>query len=252
MILNFLKGKTEAIVTFAGPGARKAKVHLYKCLNCEVTFKVCGVERTLRFVDAYKHMGTMSCIGGNLSVEVASRSAVIHTESCRLSKVMATTALGVDRKVCVINCYVLSKGAFQCSTWDQLPYHLFKRFHHAVMGCYRKAHGQTNFDDMLNDDCFVYDNKLICPMTILRFSRLQLLLRVLRKAPAFFVNIIRDCSCLKGGWCAAILEDLRWLCMSCDYNGKTFRSVRCNDLDFGQWCDYFVTDLSLHAKRIKK
>ena len=54
---NFSSGKTEAIVHFGGPGARKAKVQLFQDGN-KAPVNILGKTIFIGFVKNYKHLGT--------------------------------------------------------------------------------------------------------------------------------------------------------------------------------------------------
>ena len=205
----------------------------------------------------YKHLGTQTCIGCNNSTEVYSRCAILKTESSRLrSKVLAPSAISLKSKTNILQAYLFSKGTFHCCTWETMPPPLYKKFHHAIIGCYRDITNNKQYDNMYSDDHIVYEYKLICPMTLIRLARIQLLLRMLRKAPAFLLELMMDISAHGTGWPNAVRADLGWLCMSPTYGDSRHNfhghEIKCIDMTFVQWCGFLACDLKGHAKRIKK
>jgi hypothetical protein len=248
MILNFAKGKTEAVVAFAGKCAKKAHVDL--AVKMQNVSKICVLGKLieLRFVSSYKHLGTMFVPGGSLSFEAIIRSSIISSETRRLRKiVLRGSNLSVPRKITVIKTYILSKGLFQCGSWDTLPPKIFRKFHHAIMSCYRSLDKTVDIDNLDKDDDVIFKFGLIAPMTYLRYSRLCLFLRVIKKAPEFLIKLCLASSTLAGGWCDALMSDFRWLSL-----GPQFSEMANKNMSFLDWYELFKSDVSSFGKAIKK
>ena len=81
----------------------------------------------------------------------------------------------------------------------------------------------------------------MCPGTIIRISRIQLLCRIIVKAPDSLVSLIKDTSTLERGWASAVIGDLKWLTLS-------EKVCHCADFGFIEWCDY----IKVHFKSVKR
>ena len=86
MILNFAKGKTEAICNFSGPDHKKPKVKLLVEQKSIIQFQVGPMVKELRFVDLYKHVGTYATTFCGLGTDVVTKAAVMRSETNRLRK----------------------------------------------------------------------------------------------------------------------------------------------------------------------
>ena len=71
---------------------------------------------------------------------------------------------------------------------------------------------------MFNDDDVIYENNFVCPKTILRFSRLALLFRILKKSPPGLIDLVKSQARtkMKKGWIASVYDDCKWLALSAD------------------------------------
>ena len=258
MILNFGKGKTEALVSFVGPDSKSSRVQLLVVDKSARSFRVNSLEHSISFVSSYKHLGSMSSISNNIGAEVCLRNGIMLSESERLrQKVLKPSNIALSRKINILKAYIFSKGTHNCGTWETLSMHLFRKFHHTIMSCYRDITREKCFDNMFSDDEVIYKYELTCPMTILRSARLQLFLRIISKAPSFVLNLILDLASIKVGWPTALLADLKWLCLSEFYSKASYTFLNdacpttCSDMSVHQWSMYFSVSVKKHDRRIK-
>ena len=64
---------------------------------------------------------------------------------------------------------------------------------------------------LLKDRDLLFEQGLKYPMTLLRESRLQLLVRVASEAPPALMELVQNLVALEGGWVKALKDDLSWL-----------------------------------------
>jgi hypothetical protein len=217
MTLNFKHGKSEGIVGFFGKGSRIARSALAH--DSEQAVLVDEGRTKFRFVTVYQHVGT--CIAMNLSMceEVSKRCGMMRSESRSLSaNIFKATGIPLQKKVLVMQAYILTKGTFQCGVWPALPDVQYKRFHKCILDIYRDACGCKNFpaeDDnsidvaaMFSDDDIIYKHGFINPKTMLRLAKLSLFSRIIAKSPPVLLDMIMAQSSFSKGWCHSLLQDL--------------------------------------------
>jgi len=229
--LNFLPGKSECTALFAGPGKKAALRTLTKLGNVTRIECIDGSVKVLRWVQSYKHVGTRSDIGEELSA----RCAVMRSAFASMRRhIFRNPSIVIRNKLIILQVYIMTKGTFQCSVWPEMSTSLMKRFSACIMSMYREVTGNTydksNLKPMLSDIDMLYEHNLISPTTILRFARLSLLCRLCVKAPEFLFSMIEAIAQFKGSWTSTVLGDLRWLAVSSHFCG-------CMTFTLAQWCE---------------
>jgi len=252
MKLNFKPGKSEAIIGFFGTGARLAKRQL--TLDEDRIPIEAGDDTHLRVVKSYQHLGTCTAVSVSMCEEVTKRNGMMRAETSRLCKaILQVPQIPVPKKIKVVQVYVLTKGTFQCSAWPDLPDPQYKRFHSCILGIYRRTCGNyfkssstmsVDVAAMFNDDDIIYKYGFMCPRTILRMSRLMLLVRIVAKSPPFLLDLSLSQGKFKRGWVSSIVSDLRWLCGSTKF-------ADCLEWDFSRWVEYIKGSPHAAAKQIK-
>ena len=155
-VANFIVGKTEATIQWAGRGSGKAKRDLaVSRSNKIVCSKHKGEPVSLRIVDAYRHLGTRTSISSNMSQEVVFRVMALRGEAKTLrNKTLANERIELQRRVAVAQTYVFAKGMYQASTWPELHGANFRKIHHAVMGVCRtvsRVHWEPDCNNTSDD-----------------------------------------------------------------------------------------------------
>jgi hypothetical protein len=248
MVLNFLPGKSECTIGFYGKDSK----HIARefASHPPVIPISAGEFKELRVVKTYQHVGTLSSISHHMGDEVARRNGIMREESRFLcKKFLRVKSISIAHKISAVQAYVFSKGLFQCSTWPRLDDTQYKRFHSNILRIYRDATGTyykvipanesgsseltVDTASLFNDDDVIFQHKLICPMTMLRYARLSLFFRIVRKAPPNLLNImVAQCgSNYKKGWAFSVLSDLSWLCQSEDF-------ASCKNFNVDQWLSF--------------
>ena len=98
LVLNFATNKTNVMARFVGKGSVGAKRELFFSGN-EVSFDLYGSAICLKFVDAYKHMGTKFSLTHDLSQEVSTRAAVIRSSTKAIKSVIRNPKFPLKAKL---------------------------------------------------------------------------------------------------------------------------------------------------------
>ena len=84
-----------------------------------------GSVPKLRFVRNYKHVGTDLAIETHLGNEISMRCGAMFSGSHRLRKcILRNASIEVNKRLFVLQTYLLTKGTYQCCTWSDLSAHL--------------------------------------------------------------------------------------------------------------------------------
>jgi len=246
MLLNFSPGKFEAMVQFGGKGKKAAVSSLSRNGSQSVFYDKQSKPIILRFVCAYKHVGTYGQSNLRSGKEVSVRTAAMRSGSLGIRKqVLRNASIPVDKRLFILHVYIFTKGAFQCSTWSKLTNSEYKRFHACIMSLYRDVcdnyHGNKGGNKVLNDSDMLFQYDVSHPMCILRVARLSLFARVLVKAPEQFKELVLDMGELPQGWTRCVIGDLQWLALAPDFSA-------CDGFTLAQWADCIYDK----PKRFKK
>ena len=99
MLLNFSPGKSEALPIWRGKFSKSSLKSLNDVANC-VSVAVPGGFFNLRFVDKYKHVGTFTDAGPDVSSEIAMKSIVIKKETQRMRRRILSNKLIPQSRRC--------------------------------------------------------------------------------------------------------------------------------------------------------
>ena len=124
-------------------------------------------------------------------------------------KMLKVHGIPINKKVNVIQTFILTRGTFQCGTWPALSDVQYKRFHGSILKLYRDATGNSfklksqdddgafDVSSMFNDDEVIYRYGFMCPKTMLRLARLSLFVRIIMNPPpSFSLTLVRPTTCL--------------------------------------------------------
>ena len=136
-----------------------------------------------------------------MATEVTHRAAFMSADTQYLTnKLYQLKHIKTRHKITVAQTYMLTRGTFQCCTWDPLSVAVFKRFHGAIMKVYRSATNtkyNPNNVKQHSDIDIILDHKLCAPIVMLHNSRLQLLCRICKKAPDYLIYLIKEALSMK-------------------------------------------------------
>ncbi len=239
MELNFLPGKSAVILKFKGVGKKRAVTSLHKSKNLIRVQKLPEgfSDVFIGVVDSYKHLGTQISFKG-MACEVVYRCGLMRAETAKLRTILRNSKLEFSKKIHLIQAYLLSKGAFQCSTWAALSATFYRRFHGCILGMYRDALGvfytPGAVNDLFSDEDIIFKHSLIYPWTLIRMQRLLLFFRLAIKDPPFILNFILTFTAgfCEGSWAECLQRDLTWLSLSPKFS-------ECAQFSLSLWVDHF-------------
>eukprot|EP00973_Karenia_brevis_P064121 8910553-Karenia_brevis.AAC.1 len=181
MELNFKPGKSEVMIKWVGKHSqaqeRKLTITMNNIITCP-TFNGSFVD--LRAVSMYRHMGSRTAVGSQMSQEVSFRMTAMRAESMKLRKcILRNPGLSNEHKLNCMQAYMVTKGFFHAGTWPHLPARLYIKVHHQVLAIYREILGNTfaKTDKLFTDDEVVAQLGAMSPLTMIRMSRLLLFSR---------------------------------------------------------------------------
>jgi len=247
--VNFNPGKTEAVISFRGPSAKKEDRQLAKnnyIINIPHT--VGGSHSSLRVVPTYKHVGTKAAFSKNGSGEIALRAAVLRTDLAKIRALVNNLhGLPLPKKLSYIKAYLFSKGCYHCSTWPSATVFAVKPFNNAIFCIYRQITGnQFNADrPRLSDNDLLFKYNLTAPLAIISSARLQLLGRIIYKKVHSLINILQLVDFTYSGWLAALKCDFMWLASSEIYSPFI-------NYTFPQWLGLVEIDPKQFIKNVRK
>ena len=157
--------------------------------------------------------------------------------------------LKLEKRVFILQCYIATKGTFQCSTWSDLKPGALKRFHACVMDLYRDVSGHYSKKplgkDLISDEDLLFQYNLISPESLLRMARTLLFGRIVVKAPSVLLDLIKDMATLDKGWTATLIRDLQWLAISPDFS-------ECLNFSYVQWVEHIRGNPKRYKRLIHK
>jgi hypothetical protein len=248
--LNFSRGKSECVLSLCGKGKKKAMQSLFKAGNKVSFVGIKGEQICLLFVKSYKHVGTKIPFDSTYGEEVSTRCAIMRSGTAKFQKqILKNRSICVNKRLFMLQVYILTKGTFQSCTWHHLPLNTFKKFNGCILDMYRKAsghyHGNKLGYDVINDVDLLYKYEMMCPETIIRIARLGLFCRLLVKAPPPLLALVLESSALSGSWGEEVQRDLKWLELD-----PAFTS--CKMFSFAQWQSAIIENPKAFKKRVNK
>ncbi len=138
MELNFPPGKSAVVLQIQGVGKKKVQSDLFKSKGATRINKLLDYfdDIYIGVVDSYKHLGTRISFKG-MAYEVSFRCGLMRAETSKLRAMLRNSELNLYKKIHLFQAYLLSKGAFQCSTWAGLSAVFYRRLHGCILGMYR-------------------------------------------------------------------------------------------------------------------
>jgi hypothetical protein len=136
--LNFSAGKSEGVLSLTGRGKKLAMRAVVKAGNCIHFPGTNGTVLCLRFVKNYKHVGTKVTFDSCIGEEVGTRCSIMRgTFRSLRKKFFNNPRIPVQRRLFILQVYVLTKGIFQAGSWPVLPEKVMGKFNTCIMYMYR-------------------------------------------------------------------------------------------------------------------
>ena len=139
-------GKTEAVVAFAGPGARHATHHIFNELGSKVAFQSYPIvdgnltSHVLNVVDSYKHLGSRMTATANVHPEIKQRLASMNASLPAFSRrVLRMHSMPPEDRAVYAKGYMFAaKGLYNSATWPTLSVSEHKSIHIGIMKVLRR------------------------------------------------------------------------------------------------------------------
>ena len=211
--LNFAPGKSEAMISFHGPGAQAARTDILLDRGAELACSgVGGQVFRLRVVPRYKHLGGVISANGDLLADIGPKMAIVRQTARQLRKVfLRDPAIPLKQKGLVLQALVLSKGLHLGGCWPQLLPREARVVKRALVDLLRPLLGSRPVDARLADDEVVCTLGVLHPARLLTLLRAQVAVRVATRAPwpvLLLLFAVRDAS---RSWLRVLADDLAHL-----------------------------------------
>ena len=213
-------GKTAFLPKIAGKGSAAVRRSIVDMGSHILVVGARAVDPVyLKIGTRYTHMGR--CIMASLSQlpELTARHASTRPYVDRLSySFFKKTNVEVKKKLDVAASLLLSKELYCAGAMPLLAAKERTKLHANVMSVYRRACSEGYFDDPNAEWCLsdlellkVYN--LRAPMTVVRFARLRMSVRLLLRAPLELIVLVFHAGNDTQSWLFALRDDLKWMAL---------------------------------------
>lgn len=216
--LNFKQGKSEAMMTWARAGAKAHERAALKLFNGCIPFKGIsnGATLGLHITKTYKRMRIKLSQNESVGDEVAARLVAMSNGAKRLQTIIKYKEVELSTRTNIVMMYSITKGFHNSGTWSELTAALYKKLHHAVLKIHRSLLGASV--DACDDDAVMERLGAMCPLTIIRLSRLLLSMRIIMKAPFCIDHSLLLSFGRAAAWITTVVTNLKWLSLCQAFN----------------------------------
>ena len=139
--LNYKVGKTNLVLRLAGEGSVEIRQQLEED---DFRVKCCcgGNDISVAIVEAYQHLGRLTCADRSLSPDIRMRAAQCDATLRPIAqKTFRAPGIDVADKIAIVRAYLFSILCVVASTWHQMTPQERKLFHTKVMRLWRSFMG---------------------------------------------------------------------------------------------------------------
>ena len=130
MVLNWKRGKSEAVVSFRGADAKSAYLDFVIVHSAGVPLQ----QDMLRAVAVYKHMGSQACVTNRMKAEVSSRCGNMYAQYRPVRKSLyANQDVPKEVRTMAVLSLLYTKLLFNAGMWDKLDQHSMRKIRHAYV-----------------------------------------------------------------------------------------------------------------------
>ena len=213
-LLNYALGKTNAVVSFRGPGAGplRQQFQLVAKPGVECLFPD-GQHTWLHFVPSYKHLGTYFSADHGLDVELSYRIGVAQSAFVHLSRRLLTNKyLPVALRLRLFQALVVSKLFFGLGSWHTPTPKQLQR----ITGFYTRALKKVMrwpSQKWTQSNARVFtDAQVLDVRAKLATDRLLYADRIFSVGPIFSQHLIHlESDLLSNSWLTGLKADLVWM-----------------------------------------
>ena len=218
LLINFEAGKTEILWKIQGQGSRQKKLQL-AAQDSSIQWIDEDVQRSLRVVSAYKHLGTWVQLGGQHLKEVRSRGASAVASWGPLARSFySKRQIAFATKTQVFGALTMSRLLYNSHVWTGVTAKQLEQWQNTL----RKPLYSLVKGRLFGLPPFKFDvatlagiAKLLPPVDALHAARLRFLKRLLDTCQQTLWNMLWDTKSVSGGWLALVVESLQWLKTFC-------------------------------------
>ena len=226
LVINFAKGKTEAMIRFRGKGSGAAsrELRFVHTSVVECTSRV-NSPFSLRFVDRYKHLGGWLDARACFQTDISVRRGMMNSAAAPLMrKFFRVMAIPVEKRKHVLCAVLLAKGLHISGTWPKLNDKQAKSFDSYMMQQYRRVvpNDPGKPYSSISDIRVVTEFGFVPPQALLTLKRVSLFFKVCRDGNRQLKSILYAAQCNPRSWLATISIELEFLSLHC----KAFTSLR--------------------------
>ena len=231
--LNMSKGKSEALLTPAGAGAKQLREQLRLQPRLELdSFCLGPGQRALMLGAQYKHLGTTFSAGGLMGPEIHRRIGQAWTAFRSMSRQLFTnSALKEATRLFLLEALVFTKLYYGCGSWPLLRAQDMRRLQVCQGNMLRRTLRQNKVEgNKVMSDVEILIRAGCVPVRVrLAQHRLLLAARLARHGPQFVLQELQgEAAELSDGWHTSLAEDLQWLASAMDLStwGTAFEELR--------------------------
>ena len=127
--MNFAVGKTEAVISIRGPGARQVRQQIFVHQECKISVATEDGQKSLRCSGSYKHLGIMYAIGHSDAIECDRRAKATSAAYAVLRKVCCSPTYSDNVKANVISTAMWSVLCHAIAVLSKLTPANFRKLH---------------------------------------------------------------------------------------------------------------------------
>ena len=218
LMINFEPGKTEMVWKIQGPGSRAKKQQLAE-KGQALVWQDQEVERALRVVSAYKHLGTWFQQGSQHLKEVRARGASAVASWGPLSRSFyAKRSVADHTKTQVFGALTMSRLLYNAHVWTDVSGRQLEIWQNSLRRpLYSLVKGKLFGLPPFQFDVMTLSGiaKLLPPCDALHAARLRFIKRLLDSCQPTLWAMIWDQRSMDQSWVALLTDSFRWLQTFC-------------------------------------
>ena len=213
LVVNFKRGKSEAVATICGQNSREQRQSMMT--HPSLPLRQDG-RFSLRLEGAYRHLGTFQECGGGLGQEITYRISSTWASFKQVRQILSCQSMDLQVRLRLMHALLISKLLYGAGAWGCLKKQQIRRLH----GCYLKLlrivvgkiQTKKHTHSGWTDDRILNHYRQPCIRTLLAVARLSYAKRVWTNGGALIQDILnKEELSSSTSWMTGVREDLQWL-----------------------------------------
>ena len=215
LLLNYSRGKTEAVVSFRGKGADQQRLSLFS--GGEQPGIVCSTAShvfTLRICGSYKHLGSQYTLDADPALEIKHRIGMAKAAYTELKRaVFLNRHISPPGRIQLVNSLIVTKLMYGASVWTDVTSATLKRLEAFLMRLYRSILdiGFWKHETGVSDHALRAYHELPTFRLLWTKMRLGYLQHISRHGALHYIDAMCRELPSRRGWLHEASADLRWL-----------------------------------------